>query len=438
MHASVSWNWRGRSVRYAAMHALALSLLVLSAAPRFVEDDYSKALTQAKQAKKLLFVDAWAPWCHTCVFMREHVLNRPAFGAYEKDIVFAGVDTEKTASAPFLEKFPVDVWPTLFFIDPSTEKLVFKWVGSVDETQMKALLEAARGGVGLVSEADALMASGHAEEAAQKYLTAPKEGSAEAQSRALLSMLSALYLAKSYEACAKTTADQTVLTSAQDRVTALGWGLQCALALKPEVRGARLEQLVKASRAQLADASIATVLADDVSGLYESLVDERNQAQDAAGAQALARDWYAFLEKEAAKAKSPAARAVFDPHRVNAAIAAKVPEKMVEPLKLSEKQLPTDYNPPARLALIDRELGKFDEGLAAIDRALVKCKSGPRKLRLFDTKASLLEKKGDTAGRQKVLTEALAYAKALPSAQFSSERLAALEKRYAQAPAAKQ
>ena len=102
-----------------------LSVALLSAAPHFVEDDYPKALAQAKASKKLLFVDAWAPWCHTCIFMREHVLNRPGFGAYEKDVVFSAIDTEKTGSAAFLDKFPVEVWPTLYFIDPSSEKLVW-------------------------------------------------------------------------------------------------------------------------------------------------------------------------------------------------------------------------------------------------------------------------------------------------------------------------
>jgi len=48
-------------------------VLAASSAPKVIEDDYAKALAEAKKTKKLLFVDAWAPWCHTCVFMREHV-----------------------------------------------------------------------------------------------------------------------------------------------------------------------------------------------------------------------------------------------------------------------------------------------------------------------------------------------------------------------------
>ena len=81
------------------MSALLISLvLAASTGPKFIEDDYAKALKQAKAQKKLLFVDAWAPWCHTCVAMKEGVFTRPTFSAFEKDVVFASVDTEKAKS----------------------------------------------------------------------------------------------------------------------------------------------------------------------------------------------------------------------------------------------------------------------------------------------------------------------------------------------------
>lgn len=410
------------------MAPLTLALALLAAGPRFIEDDYPRALAQAKEQKKLLFVDAWAPWCHTCVYMREHVMTRDGFGPYEKDVVFSSIDTEKPGAAPFLEKFPIDVWPTLLFIDPTDERLVFKWLGSTDDAGMRALLDAARG-TGPASEADALFAQGHAAEAAQRY------AGTSLSSRSALSMLSALYLAHSYEACARATVDQLALfATPSDRVNALTWGLGCALKLPADDshRARFVADLTKASHALLADrAKVATCLADDVSGLYEVLVDERADAHDEPGAQKQASAWLAFLDQHARSAKSPAARAVFDPHRVNAAIASKHAEKMVGPLLQSEKELPSDYNPPARLALVYRELGKLDEGLAAIDRALTRCTAGPRKLRLYDTRISLLEAKGDVAGVKQTLAEAVVYAKALPAAQRPQARVAALEERLA-------
>jgi len=49
------------------MRALAIAAVlvgsVASAAPLpFIEDDWPRALQQAKQQKKPIFVDSWAPW----------------------------------------------------------------------------------------------------------------------------------------------------------------------------------------------------------------------------------------------------------------------------------------------------------------------------------------------------------------------------------------
>jgi tetratricopeptide (TPR) repeat protein len=106
---------------------------------------------------------------------------------------------------------------------------------------------------------------------------------------------------------------------------------------------------------------------------------------------------------------------------------------MLGPLQQSERELPLDYNPPARLAVILRELGRLDEALAAADRALGRCTAGPRKLRLYDTKASIFRKRGDARGAQKVIDEELAWARSLPRAQLSERQLRAVEQRLASA-----
>ena len=52
-----------------SMKILAAAVLVLSALPAlakevlpFIEDDFSKAVAQAKSSKQPIFVDTWAPW----------------------------------------------------------------------------------------------------------------------------------------------------------------------------------------------------------------------------------------------------------------------------------------------------------------------------------------------------------------------------------------
>lgn len=410
---------------------LVLAVLVTSGGPRFIEDDFGRALAKAKKEKKLLFVDAWAPWCHSCVYMREHVLRRPAFAAYEKDVVFAALDTEKASSAAFLEKYPVDVLPTLFFIDAGTGRLVFKWLGSTDEAQMRGLLDAARGrgGAGALVEADGLFASGQAAAAAERYLSAVKEAPAGGQGRAVLSMLSALTLAKEHDTCARTALEELErLETAGERVNGVAWGLSCALELpEGEVRARAVEALAKRGLELLdSERMLEGALADDVSGLYELLVQAAGAPAEAG---ALAVRWLDYLEGQAAQATTPAARAVFDPHRVAAALAAGTPARVVAALEASERELPKDYNPPARLALVLRELGQHEAALGAAERALSKCAAGPRRLRLYDTKLSVLEKLGRVDEGRRVLGEMVTYARRLPRAQLGRERLAALEKR---------
>ena len=289
---------------------------------------------------------------------------------------------------------------------------------------MQALLEAARGGPGRVRDADDALGAGHSGIAAEKYRAALDLG--ELTARTVLSMLSAMSMARQFEPCTRTTLEQLpTLTTAADRVGALSWGLGCALEL-PEGKSkqALVDQLVREGTKAL---SLPGVLPDDTSGLYEALVAEREGAKDDEAAQKLAAQWLTFLEAEAGKAKSPAERAVFDSHRVAAALASKQAAKVVAPLLQSEKELPGDYNPPARLALVYRDLGQFDDGLKAIERALGKCKEGPRKLRLFSTRASLQEKKGDAVGQKRTLEEAVKYARKLPKSQVSAQALAALE-----------
>src|SRR5205823_2030229 len=84
-------------------------------------------------------------------------------------------------------------------------------------------------------------------------------------------------------------------------------GLSCATELdaKSWNRSELTSGLEKATRETLAAADKIKMSADDRSGLYESLVDARDQAKDAPSAHKLREEWAAFLEDEAAKAKTP-------------------------------------------------------------------------------------------------------------------------------------
>jgi tetratricopeptide (TPR) repeat protein len=135
------------------------------------------------------------------------------------------------------------------------------------------------------------------------------------------------------------------------------------------------------------------VLADDRSSIYGTLAGRAEDKGDEAGAKAWAGRWLTFLEEQAAAAPSPEARAAFDSHRVSAAMMLGTPERALPAVQQSEKDLPGDYNPPARQALLYREMKKYDEAIDASRRALDKA-YGPRKLRIYDVPGRRADEEG--------------------------------------------
>jgi hypothetical protein len=174
--------------------------------------------------------------------------------------------------------------------------------------------------------------------------------------------------------------------------------------------------------------SLPDVLADDRSSLYGTLAGRAQDRGDEAAAKSWAERWLTFLEEQARAAPTAEARAAFDSHRVSAAMMLKTPERAMAAVQQSEKDLPDDYNPPARQALLYREMQKYDEGIDASRRALGKA-YGPRKLRIYDVLADIQTKKGDTAGAKATLQEALQYADTLPESRRPKQMVEAMRKK---------
>ena len=97
-------------------------------------------------------------------------------------------------------------------------------------------------------------------------------------------------------------------------------------------------------------------------------------------------------------------------------------------LEASERDLPGDYNPPARLAAAYRAMKRYDDALAASDRALAKA-YGPRKLGILQTRADVYKEKGDLASARKTIEEAVRLAESLPEGQRSERTIASLKKK---------
>ena len=369
--------------------------------------------------------------------MRATVLRDPALVKMAGRFVWLEIDTEKEGNAGFLEKFPIEVWPTFLVIDPVTEKPVLKWLGTATADDLARLLvdgeRAVKGGAG--ESADALLARGDREnaagrtaEAAALWERALAAGGPQwsRRARTLESLVLGLLSSGQPRRCAEVAlAEAPGMVRGQSFANVVSVGLSCATGAdetwaKP--LAAKLEPLAAEA------VKLPGVLADDRAGLYDALATARTKAGDQKGARARSEEAWAFLVAERSKGKTPDSRTMLDSWIVGTAMELGDPGRAVPLLKESEKAAPTDYNPPYRLAVLYLELEKNDEALAAIDRALALA-YGPRKIRVLAQRATVLEAKGDGAGARKALEEGIAYAGTLPTAQQNPRLVQRLESR---------
>jgi hypothetical protein len=372
--------------------------------------------------------------------MRAYVLTDRSLTRQAGRFVWLSINTEKPGNAPFLQKYPVQAWPTYFVIDARTEKAALRWVGGATVAGLQKLLDEGRQAVApgpsrldaTLAEADRLYGEGKNREAARAYenvLSLAPSGWPQ-YGRTVESLLFALTVAQENDACARAAREAFPrLGHTPSAADVAASGLSCALEL-PKDRAGRPElvsELERDTRAALADPRIV-MSADDRSGMYQALIDARDDAGDPAGKDELIRKWSAFLDGEAARARTAEERAVFDSHRLSAYLALGTPEKALPMLEASERSLPNDYNPPARLAIAYKAMGRYDDALAASDRALARA-YGPRKLGILRVRAEIFEARKQPAAARRTLKEAIAEAERMPPGQRSDRTIAALKRR---------
>jgi tetratricopeptide (TPR) repeat protein len=367
--------------------------------------------------------------------MRAYVLSDARLAKHAGRFVRLDVDAERTESAAFLARFPVESYPTLFVIDPAQERAVVKWAGAAGVEEVVMLLSDGRRAMAGAHGADALLADGdraHAErrfdDAAKAYRAALDRGgpSWPRRARAADSLVS-LLAARDDPRCAREArALVGSLPPGPARADVAAAGLGCALASDASSPGAAdvARALERSARAALRDPG---VVADVRSGLYETLVEARKAGKDDPGARATAQAWWAFLAHELERAPDARARSAFSAAVVSAAEALGEPARALRVVARSERELPGDYDPPYWVAVASRDAGRLDDALTAADRALALA-YGARKLRIYSLRASILEAKGDRAALRATLDEAVRFARELPPQQLRRKEQRILEK----------
>jgi thioredoxin-like negative regulator of GroEL len=409
----------------------------------FIENDYARALAEARARGVPLFIDAWAPWCHTCLSLRSYVFPDPSLQRFSSRFVWLSLDTERDENAAIVNRLAVHTLPTLYVIEPASEKPVVAWPGSLTAAELADLLDDAaaavsRGDAG--GEAAAALLRGHQASAAGKLdeaITAYRASLAAAppgwqrRPQAVDALVTRLADDKEAAACVTLAADEAPrLPPGTALADVLRVSMSCADDLpKTAPERARLRDLAALGERVATDTS-QPILADDRSDLYNFVLGALKDLGHKDDVKRVATKWSAFLDDQAGKAPTPEARVVFDAHRLLAYLALGQPARAVPMLQQSERDFPQDYNPPTRLGTAYLAMKQYDDALAAVKRALDRA-YGPRKLRIWALEADVEQARGDRAAARRALTDALDFAKGAQLTGGYPRLREALEKRLA-------
>lgn len=397
------------------------------------EDAPEVAFEKAEHESKLLLVDLWAPWCHTCLSMQAHVLD-PAHVPELSSVVLLSIDTERESNAAFLAEYPIGVWPTFYLLDPRTRSVRGRWLGAATAVELSQWIRetsgSQTGAEQLALEADGLAAQKALDEAATRYRAALAAAPLDwpRRSTTLVSLLSALSKQKNDSSCLELAVQELAnLPPSVASVDFASTALSCADRAPTDVNARKLRELAEKTLSRDCSSKAPGVAVDDQADACGSLRHAREVLGDRAGARIAAEQGLAVIEKGTAGAP-PKQQAIYDWERSATLIFLDRSAEAEAILLERERQLPRSYNPSHYLARLYRDRKRWDEGLAAIERALAKA-YGPRRIGFLGVKAELLRGKGEIEPARQVLEQQVAEYAALPAGQRQPEAEAAARKR---------
>jgi thiol:disulfide interchange protein len=86
---------------------------------QFVQGNWASILKKAKAENKVIFFDAYTTWCGPCKLMQKNVFTQSSVAdVFNKNFINVKFDMEDGEGPMLAEKYPLQGYPTLFFINP--------------------------------------------------------------------------------------------------------------------------------------------------------------------------------------------------------------------------------------------------------------------------------------------------------------------------------
>lgn len=401
----------------------------------WIADDYASALACARQKKVPLVLDLWAPWCHTCLSMQTTVFTDPAFTADADKFVFAALDTDRAVNAEPVGKFAISAWPT-FYVIGNDEAVLARFIGAATVAQFREFLASgARAAAGGGAVADSRLLGAQRALAKKDFVTADEELTAAIAAAPeswpqRAEAVHALVMVKTKRGDTKACLDVVDRYMDAAGTTALGTNFVSYADGCAEKAMASEPERAKALRAR-GIARLQTILADPSAPLS---IDDRAEAMgylrdalDASGkpddAKQVAEQLRTLLDGAMDKAATPLEAMTHLWLRCEVYAWLERPLDLVPAVEKLAKQLPTEYDPPARLGWLYLRAGKPAEAAKWTEQALGLV-YGPRKGRVLAQRAEIAAAAGDKATERRYREQAVKLWESLPPGQQSPDNLA--------------
>ncbi len=407
------------------------------------EDDYDAALKCAEQSGRPLFIDEWAPWCHTCISMQEHILTDKALAPLAKRFVWLAIDTDKEVNAAAVEQFPPQVWPTFYVVAPTDESVQARSLGAASVKQLRTFLQsaertfldsaadrlAADDPLALLRDGDRAIAGGDAGAAASHYRAALNKTEADWDRRpdVLVALISALYRTDAYDACAALAEEELAHTGKSASAADFAYYASiCASNLDDQDRMGKLRQVLETHMDTLVNDEAAPLSADDrgdAMRIWRTILIAMGQEDKA---RQVAERQRTFLDQAAAEADNAFAAMTYNWPRAEVYDYLGIPAQLISDLQASVKALPNEYDPAYRLAWIYLQAKQPDKALPMAEQAL-KLVYGPRKANVQRLIANIYNAQGNRDAERAAREAVIEIYRNLPVGQQRPAGLAQAE-----------